>query len=167
MTMSADSVSNSKYPGLTIYRDGRIQGPSGKILKPCPDSNGYMFITHCPGSRTGQKRRKIHILVCETFHGPRPGPGYQVAHWDGDKSNNSAANLRWATASENGMDKIHQDRHTRGVRNGSAKLTEGEVRQIRDLDHSPMTKIQIGKAYGVSDGMVGFIIRRKAWGWLV
>lgn len=53
-----------------------------------------------------QKNRKsrytyVHILVCEAFHGPKPTPVHEVNHKDGDKTNNVAWNLEWATRSEN------------------------------------------------------------------
>ena len=50
----------------------------------------------------------IHTLVCETFHGPRPGgntPGgkkeYTVSHKDNNPHNNNANNLEWVTLTDN------------------------------------------------------------------
>ena len=49
---------------------------------------------------------KVHLLVCEAFHGPRPGPDYTVDHvakygtdFVRERSDNRASNLRWATRS--------------------------------------------------------------------
>ena len=53
----------------------------------------------------------------------------------------------------------------RGDRNGSVKLTESDVRQIRELGGS-MLQQEIAKAFGVSRQTVGDIIARKSWGWL-
>jgi len=44
---------------------------------------------------------KIHQLVCEAFHGPRPFPTAVVIHLDEDSTNNKAINLKWGTQKEN------------------------------------------------------------------
>ncbi|WP_208609489.1 HNH endonuclease signature motif containing protein [Streptomyces atriruber] len=50
---------------------------------------------------TGDKVESAHFLVCVAFHGPRPTASHQVAHGDGDPTNNRPCNLRWATPAEN------------------------------------------------------------------
>lgn len=47
------------------------------------------------------KTHKLHQLVCETFHGPKPFPGAVVMHLNDDPSDNRAANLKWGTQKEN------------------------------------------------------------------
>lgn len=44
---------------------------------------------------------KVHQLVCEAFHGPKPTPAHIVLHLDEDPSNNRPENLRWGTRKEN------------------------------------------------------------------
>ncbi len=53
--------------------------------------------------RVGRLNRtfKIHQLVCEAFHGPKPSPKHIVLHLDEDPSNNTPINLRWGTRKEN------------------------------------------------------------------
>lgn len=53
--------------------------------------------------RVGRLRRtfKVHALVCEAFHGPKPFPSAIVLHLDEDPSNNTPVNLRWGTRKEN------------------------------------------------------------------
>ena len=48
-----------------------------------------------------KKTFKVHQLVCEAFHGPKPFPSAIVLHLDEEASNNSADNLRWGTRKEN------------------------------------------------------------------
>lgn len=78
---------------------GRIKSfyryTSGKIIR-CIDIDcfGYARV------RIKGKRYKIHRLVAETFI-PNPGNKREVNHKDGNKLNNRADNLEWATRSEN------------------------------------------------------------------
>jgi len=44
---------------------------------------------------------KIHFLICEAFHGPRPTPTSVVIHKDEDGLNNAADNLCWGSQKEN------------------------------------------------------------------
>ena len=78
---------------------GRIKSfyrySSGKIIQ-CIDIDcfGYARV------RIKGKRYKIHRLVAETFI-PNPEDKREVNHKDGNKLNNRADNLEWATRSEN------------------------------------------------------------------
>lgn len=47
------------------------------------------------------KTHRLHQLVCETFHGPKPFPGAVVMHLNDDQTDNRAANLKWGTQKEN------------------------------------------------------------------
>lgn len=53
------------------------------------------------GNGPRQQPRKVHQLVCEAFHGPKPFPGAVVLHLDEDAHNNRPENLRWGTQKEN------------------------------------------------------------------
>lgn len=44
---------------------------------------------------------KVHRLVCEAFHGPRPSPKHVVIHLNEDATDNRAENLKWGTQKEN------------------------------------------------------------------
>jgi hypothetical protein len=75
--------------------------------------------------------RSVHTLVCEAFHGPKPDPKHHAAHWDGDRQNARADNLRWASPRENEADKVRHGRTLIGRHHGPTKLSEDEVREIR------------------------------------
>ena len=53
------------------------------------------------------KSYKVHRLVCEAFHGPRPDPDNSensrivVMHLDENAANNRASNLAWGTQKQN------------------------------------------------------------------
>jgi hypothetical protein len=87
---------------VAVMRRGRMVMTRyrGRVLKPNPDHKGYLQA--CLG-RHG-RRARVHLLVLETFVGPRP-VGHEAAHWDGDPRNNALANLRWCTRAENAEDR--------------------------------------------------------------
>ena len=97
------------FPGYTISEDGKVKSlKSGRIRKPRKSTNGYLNLDLWNGGKS--KVLSVHRLVAEAFiDNPYDKP--QVNHIDGNKSNNDAANLEWATASEN-----TQHAHDTGLR---------------------------------------------------
>lgn len=153
------------YPRYQAGADGSLIGPSGKILSGGLDTDGYRQVLIY---RTGMSRvcRKIHGLICEAFHGPRPSPKHHAAHIDGDKLNNSASNLRWSTAKENIADKLTHGTVTRtlGEINGQAKLTAGQVSEIRSRYWcQQLTQRELAEEYGVKQPTISNIISRRTW----
>lgn len=67
-------------------------------LRPISAGKGYLMVGLCR-DRT-MKWAKIHRLVAEAFI-PNPERKPQVNHINGDKADNRAENLEWATESEN------------------------------------------------------------------
>ena len=53
------------------------------------------------GGGPRQQPRKVHQLVCEAFHGPKPFPEAVVIHLDENALNNRPENLKWGTQKEN------------------------------------------------------------------
>ena len=53
------------------------------------------------GGTGRQAPRKVHQLVCEAFHGPKPFPSAVVIHLDENAHNNRPENLKWGTQKEN------------------------------------------------------------------
>ena len=53
------------------------------------------------GGTSRQRPRKVHQLVCEAFHGPRPFDGAVVIHINEDAHDNRPENLKWGTQKEN------------------------------------------------------------------
>lgn len=54
---------------------------------------------------------RVHVLVLETFTGPRPSPEHEGCHGDGDPSNNRLSNLRWDTSEANKRDMVRHGNH--------------------------------------------------------
>lgn len=146
------------YPRVLVSPDGTLIGPSGRPLSPFPDKDGYPRINVYRGQKKWSQH-SVHVIVCETFHGPRP-PGMQVLHGDGDPWNVAAGNLRWGTQKENESDKVDHDRRAWGVRHGMHRLTEDDVRAIRASSESSGA---LSLRYGVTPDHIGSIRARRCW----
>lgn len=88
-------------------RAGALRPIKGKVLAAARNRfTGYMMLMLTDGPT--RKCRAVHRLVCHAFHGEPPTPDHHAAHNDGDRGNNRATNLRWATPKENTADRyIH------------------------------------------------------------
>ncbi len=73
--------------------------------------------------------------------------------------------LRWGTQEENMLDSIAAGTRCRGEAQHAAKLTEADVRTIRQLRGSASQQA-IADRYGLNAETVGRIQRRQAWAWL-
>lgn len=74
----------------------------------------------------------VQHLVAAAFIGPRP-EGMLVLHGDGCRTNNTAANLRYGTHSDNAADAARHGTRTRGSSCRSAKLDEWTAGVVRAL----------------------------------
>ncbi len=141
---------------------GRVMNTrTGYILKPANDKDGYHLITLC--NRGKQVTRWIHRLVAIAFLGDT-SKGMMVNHKDGIKQNNDIENIEYVTRSGNEKHASEMGLKARGERNSKAKLTEVDVRTIRDLYKSGgYTQVRLGEIYGLSHRGIGHIVNRKNW----
>ncbi len=132
----------SSWGRVRRFFDGSVRGgPRWRIRTPSL-SSGYPNITlYRPNDKLCSS---VHSLVCRAFHGERPTPQHQVAHWDNILHNNRATNLRWATKLENEQDKL---RHGTRLR----KLSNSQVKSI--LVDSRSSRV-IASSYGVSSTLI-------------
>jgi hypothetical protein len=110
------------------------------------------------------QQRTVHTAACEIANGPRP-QGMQAAHNCGVPACFNRRHLRWATPKQNMADHLIHGTSNRGGRHGLAKLTEHDVRTIRQLD-GVISQREIGRRFGVSGKYVAEIVQRKTWAWL-
>ena len=83
----------------SVSDDGKVRNDkTGKELKPNTDKDGYLYYVLC--YRGDRRTVKAHRLVAETWI-PNPDNKPAVDHINGDRTDNSADNLRWVTNKEN------------------------------------------------------------------
>ena len=144
----------------------RMRDPNRRKFDPLPGTvnlGGYIVHTIY---QDGQRRQwKAHRLVCEAFHGPAPDGLDQVAHWDGDKTNNRPENLRWTDTLGNNRDRL---RH--GKYGTHARLTREDRRKIRELHGPPRgrgkrgnpTQTDLAEMYGVTQAHIARIVKDRS-----
>lgn len=126
----------------------------------CPQT-GYMKVgLSLPGAK--RKTWNVNVLVCMAFLGPKP-PKHEAAHWNGNRADNSLPNLRWATRKDNLADRHRHRTVNHGERNGQARLTEKQVRAIRDAHSNGVMPKALSLQYGLNPRHVCDIIAGRRW----
>lgn len=157
---------------------GTFRHPKGTLLKWIEDHLSFsgeeclMWPYATDGRGYGQisykgKHEKAHIVMCILKHGERPSPKHQAAHSCGQGKRGCAhpEHLRWATQSENELDKALHGTDMRGEKHHNAKLTKSDVLRIRAFPKSVTSK-DIAKQFGVTRNAVCDIRHFKTWAWL-
>jgi hypothetical protein len=148
-----------------IDKNGRRMLLRGKILKPAAGGTSpYLRVSPNPTVR--HCSHLVHVLVCTAFHGPKPSPKHEVAHWNNDCLNNRPSNLRWTTSKDNKADMIRHGTKRVGSKINFTKLTEMEVLAIRRLRASGLTLRTVGERFGISETHVRRIAIGERWGHL-
>ena len=137
--------------GRQYRRDGKW-----KLMKPSPDAGGYLITTiH---DRTNIK---VHRLVaCNFFPNPLAYP--EVQHRNDKKKDNRAENLKWGSQIANAQDRENNGGTARGTRNGNAKLTYKQAREIRAL-YPELNMYELARRYKVSRPAIAAIIKNLTW----
>lgn len=126
------------------------------------DRDGYLKVRFSKGGK--QKKFFVHRLVALTFI-PNPENKPEVNHKSGIKVDNCASNLEWVTTSEN-QQHAHDNKLydcQRGERNGHAKLSELDVREIHALSIKGFTQESLAAKFGVKSTTISRILAGKRW----
>jgi hypothetical protein len=110
--------------------------------------------------------QRVHVLVCERSHGPRPSSQHQAAHSCGQSLCFNPRHLRWATRKENEADKLVHGTSNRGPRNGMSKLTADDVRDIRRRHAAGELQRDLAVQFGTNQANISQIVNRISWSWL-
>jgi hypothetical protein len=154
-----------QFPGwpYEVSSEGRVRSQrTGVIMKAWVIKRlGYAYVAfrvNCV-----RKNFSVHRLVAIAFHGDRSAEGLCVAHNDGVCLHNRADNLRWATMSENHLDKRIHGTDSRGARSRLAKLSDAQVIAIRKRHEAGESYNALCKEYGVVYGHIRKICLRETW----
>jgi hypothetical protein len=149
-----DVVGYEGIYGVSDYERVR-RTATGRMLKQrldlrgCPRVNLYLR-----GKRT---TRRVSTLVADAFLPAKCSTDEIVRHLNGNPADNRVCNLARGTQKENMAD---------AIRHGTfhAKLTDDDVREIRRLYATgKFSQQELARLFGVSQRMIGFIVRRKSW----
>lgn len=123
------------------------------------DSYGYKEVILCNG-KGKRKKVRVHILVLETFVGPRP-KGMKGLHKDDNRKNNKLRNLYWGTQKENMEDADRNGLLRKGEDHPQAKLTDDDIADIQELlKERRLSQQKIADIYGIRQSRVSQI---KNW----
>lgn len=126
--------------------------------------SGYLYLVMRSAGK--QMAVAVHRLVAEAFIGAAPSPEHEVAHRDGQRASNHWTNLRWATRSENQMDRVEHGTSNRGERFARVRLTEQQVLEIKlDLGRGVIART-LAERYAVATTTIKAIKLGRSWAWL-
>ena len=90
-----------------VFNRGRYYSKAGGMVKEHRDSDGYCFVVLA--LKGENQKRFVHRLVAEAFIGPRP-EDQTVDHINRVRNDNRVENLRYATASEQNLNRVFKKR---------------------------------------------------------
>ncbi len=147
---------------IIMRSNGRCITIKGRWIKQLP-SNKY---GHLKVPIFKDKKRYycyVHRLVLETFVGPCP-KGMECRHKNSNAWDNNLSNLEWSTHIKNETDKIKNNRHIKGKRCGTSKLTNKQVKAIKQLlKKNILSQSKIAEMFNVSTSTIGFINTKHTW----
>lgn len=182
-TYEVSSLGNIRRnkPGISTF--------VGRPVKPIASATGYAQVALA--SPSGWRRFYVHRVVTEAFIGPCPS-GFVVNHKDGQRLNNSLANLEYVSSKENAAHYLRSavrdrgpsmpkppkkglptgtghwsnrrpDLVARGERMGASKLTTGDVIEIKKRQFNGEKQNKLAAEFGVSIAQVSRIVRGLRW----
>ena len=146
---------------LRVDKRGYSHQP--EILRPYTRGDGYVFAS----LRDQDGRRKkigVHRLVLLSHSGPGDD-GMECAHNDGNPGNNKLSNLRWATRSDNHLDKREHGTMHRpvGEKSPFAKLDAAGVVKMFEMRAEGKTFTQLSAIFGIGTGRISNVLNRKSY----
>lgn len=149
--------------------------------EPVPFCGCYLWMRGTNGAGYGMvwfggRMQLAHRIVYETFFGPIPD-GAHVLHKCDTPLCCNPRHLFLGTTVDNMRDCWEKGRNyfqnggerghgapNHGEANGRSKLTDSQVREIRELHTTgEYSYRKLASMYGVTYGLIGHIVRRKAW----
>lgn len=109
------------------------------------------------------KNKAVHRLAWELENGPIPA-GLLIRHTCDTPLCCNINHLLLGTNLDNKNDAVTRGRHNKGEDQRSAKLTENQVREIRDrYSTGDYTQKALAAQYSITQGALAQIVNRKTW----
>ena len=167
-----------EFPDYEVSDDGRIRTwrcKERRWYKPAPgrrsepvqlccstDPRGYKHTSLRKPGNAKPYQRLVHRLIAQTFL-PNPDGLPDVAHNDGNPSNNVVSNLRWSTHYDNQMDMRRHGTMQDGEKCVTRKLSAAAALDIRQRAQKRGMGIVLAREYGVSRAVVSMIKNGNIW----
>ena len=153
-------------PGYFCDRLGAVYSDKSgvmRVMKLRLSTRGYLTVA-LRSDAGGYTYDLVHRLIATTWIGSA-APRAEVNHKNGDKTDNSLANLEWTTRTLN-------ERHARAVlgkdcrgeRHVSAKITAADAKEIRRLRAEGWTYPRLAKRFPVGMSQLHRIVSGTKWG---
>jgi len=142
-----------------LSHTGRPLGqPSLRVLQPMlKDGRPTVSLTYGAGR---VRWCSVHVLVAEAFLGQRPSPRHTVNHLNGDKTDNHASNLEWATPRRQQLHALEN-----GLKNHASfrRLTDAQALEI--WEHPEIPGREYARRFGVSPTIISGIRHGLTYRW--
>jgi hypothetical protein len=135
------------------------------VWQGCIKDGGYGYV------RQNNCTRLVHRAAYEHYKGEIP-IGMVVRHKCDNRACANPDHLILGTQAQNMRDMVDRGRHfsqtspekvVRGSRNGQAKLTEDQVREIRAREAKGVSAVSVAALYNVAAETIRSIWKREAW----
>ena len=137
-----------------VSSEGRVRH-DGRILSGSIQDDGYIRV-----NIQGKSYSK-HRIIAEAFI-PNPDNLPFINHKDGNKQNNSIANLEWCTQKENSIHAHKNNLQPKGLSTYKGKFTKEQRDEIKELwDSGQYSRRQLAQKYNVSHTCINDIINDK------
>jgi hypothetical protein len=124
-------------PGYAISDNQLLRDPRGRVTGGSPRAEGCYWNMTVNG-----KGYQAHLLLCSTFHGPRPFPGAVVLHKDDKYDDVCADDVRWGTQRENATEALATPMEVLDTRTGErfAFPSIADVRRTFSIEPMSVTR---------------------------
>ena len=129
----------------------------------------WLWTGYCHRNGYGQfgyegKLWRAHRFSYFLANGELPTPPLIIRHKCKSKNCVNPEHLEPGTKKQNQADRVRDGTDSRGEKHGQVKLTEMQVKEIRQRHTEKQT--DLAKEFGVANNTISKIILRKYWAWL-
>lgn len=148
----------ANFASLLPWLEERTQWQSDDcLIWPYSKNKGGYGQVHFRG-----KQSNAHRAMCFLAHGEPPTSEHEAAHECGNRLCVNPRHLSWKTSGANNMDKLKHGTMPVGERHWNSRLTDGQVRALREFAHTVRDRAVLGSLFGISREATYNILRYNA-----